>query len=213
MAEYITKEQAIQSLNGLRRQVNECLDNAYNKGYQDGKSDPQKIEPSVNAEIIHDNYIKGQAEGYARGKEDGYKEGYKIGQEELACDKRFDSEHIKKLINKASSEGYENGYRKGFEDGSRHEQEIWKKELKEVQDATTDIGYSRGLEKAWECARKISDMKALELDEIFTTHNDAYIFAHNTISEAIAKINEYEEKKQAEEIKVFGVVFFTREKN
>jgi hypothetical protein len=27
------------SLNGLRRQTNECLENAYNKGYQDGKKD------------------------------------------------------------------------------------------------------------------------------------------------------------------------------
>ena len=28
------------SLNGLRRQLNECIENAYNKGYADGKKEP-----------------------------------------------------------------------------------------------------------------------------------------------------------------------------
>lgn len=52
------------SLNGLRKQTNECLDNAYNKGFEDGK----KWAIDENAKD-HQGY-------YNKGLEDGY-QGYK----------------------------------------------------------------------------------------------------------------------------------------
>lgn len=56
------------SLNGLRRQVSECLDSAYNKGYEDGKKEPTEVK-AVNVEDT-DEYQK----GYKAGVNDGYKE-------------------------------------------------------------------------------------------------------------------------------------------
>ena len=47
------------SLNGLRRQTNECLDNAYNKGYQDGKLD---FEESNGQAEYNNGYKQGIAD-------------------------------------------------------------------------------------------------------------------------------------------------------
>lgn len=53
------------SLNGLRRQTNECLKNAYNKGYEDGKKEPREVK-AVNVEDTSEYQI-----GYKVGYEDG----------------------------------------------------------------------------------------------------------------------------------------------
>lgn len=62
------------SLSGLRRQTNECLDSAYNKGYEDGKADA-----IYNTDMIDE--LK-QVE-YIRGLEDAWKLARKI--EMLTC--------------------------------------------------------------------------------------------------------------------------------
>lgn len=51
------------SLNGLRRQTNECIDNAYRKGYEDGKKEPREV---ANVEDTNEYQI-------------GYKVGYNEG--------------------------------------------------------------------------------------------------------------------------------------
>lgn len=53
------------SLNGLRRQTNECIDNAYRKGYEDGKKEPREV---ANVEDTNEYQI-----GYKVGLEDGNK--------------------------------------------------------------------------------------------------------------------------------------------
>lgn len=55
------------SLNGLRRQLNECIENAYNKGYADGKKEPREVK-AVNVEDTMEYQI-----GYKVGHEDGAK--------------------------------------------------------------------------------------------------------------------------------------------
>jgi hypothetical protein len=56
------------SLNGLRRQTNECLKNAYNKGYEDGKKEPREVK-AVNVEDTSEYQI-GYKVGYADGKKE-----------------------------------------------------------------------------------------------------------------------------------------------
>ena len=51
------------SLNGLRRQLNECIENAYNKGYADGKNEPREVK-AVNVEDTSEYQI-GYKVGYA----------------------------------------------------------------------------------------------------------------------------------------------------
>lgn len=51
------------SLNGLRRQLNECIENAYNKGYADGKKEPREVK-AVNVEDTSEYQI-GYKVGYA----------------------------------------------------------------------------------------------------------------------------------------------------
>ena len=77
-----------------------------------------------------------------------------------------------------------------------------------------DEAYRRGLEDAWEAARKIFGYKIdggipiEELGKVFGYAEDALfctadIIRHNTASEAIAKLKAYEEKQKADdEIKV-----------
>lgn len=77
------------SLNGLRRQTNECLDNAYRKGYQDGKKEPRETEV-VNVEDTNWYQI-------------GYKTGYEDGKKS-ATDENL----------KDHQEFYTNGYTKGY---------------------------------------------------------------------------------------------------
>ena len=64
------------SLSGLRRQTNECLDNAYNKGFEDGK----KCLSDSELERIWENKLdKAKADGYDAGYDTGYNNGLKDG--------------------------------------------------------------------------------------------------------------------------------------
>ena len=83
--------------------------------------------------------------------------------------------------------------------------------------------YQRGLDDAWEAARKIVDMwKRIDSDEILTifgiTERTDYsaiklLFDKQTAAEAIAKLKAYEEKQKADdEIKVGDEVMWYREK-
>ena len=79
----------------------------------------------------------------------------------------------------------------------------------------SDRAYQRGLEDAWEAAKKITldknddvGLSLREMVQIFHTASYDKILKENTASEAIAKINEYEEQqKQDTEIKVGDEVY------
>ena len=60
----------------------------------------------------------------------------------------------------------------------------------------TNAAYRKGLEDAWDCARKISSMDSKTRDEIFDRVITSNIVDENTASEAIEKIRQYEQERQ-----------------
>ena len=111
-------------------------------------------------------------------KDEAYKRGYDDAQEEKASCTEPD-------LGTLAKENFERGYRqRKAEEG------------KEIQEA-----YQRGLNDAWETARKIAINEAsgglslAELDEIFSCDDLAKVFGF-TASEAIERIDKYEQKQQ-----------------
>lgn len=102
-------------------------------------------------------------------------------------------------------EAYDKGYNDGFECG-QHE--------------ATTLEYQRGLNDAWETARRIAMMNVHERATIFfpqaeaVTHEEP--FKTYSVEEAIEKLKAYEERKKAEEeaeIKVGDVLQHKRDHN
>lgn len=68
-----------------------------------------------------------------------------------------------------------------------------------------DEAYERGLNEAWEAAKKIVDipirggLTRMELEELFGCGDCRIAMQQNTASEALAKLRDYEEKKKAED--------------
>lgn len=81
----------------------------------------------------------------------------------------------------------------------------WKKKL--------EAEYQRGLNDAWECARKIVEMADPPYWGVFNEYKND-LFGKISASEAIAKLKSYEEKQKAEdEIKVGDVVMIKQFKH
>ena len=104
----------------------------------------------------------------------------------------------------AFDEGYQEGMQLSIDDAKL--KEAYQKGLADGrnQDAKDfadmyDSGYSEGLKDAWNAARKISSMDSPTRDEVFGLVITSNIFDENTASEAIEKIQQYEQEK--EEIK------------
>lgn len=98
------------------------------------------------------------------------------------------------------SDAYDNGYNEGFECG-QHE--------------ATTLEYQRGLNDAWEAARKISEYSVSDMDDLFDVANwtDIYDFPPEAV---IEKLKAYDEQKKAEEeaeIKVGDVLQHKRDHN
>ncbi|MBP5597201.1 MAG: hypothetical protein J6Y02_17595 [Pseudobutyrivibrio sp.] len=143
------------SLNGLLRQTNECLVNAYNKGYQDGKNEPREVE-EVNVEDTSD-----------------YRIGYKVG--------------------------YEDGKKQAIS------------EIPEIANKENEM-YNEGLENAWKYINKLYQYGLNELQNYFDKTSIPDIICRTSITDIIASINLYEEKKQVEkEIKVGDEIQFDNE--
>ena len=101
-----------------------------------------------------------------------------------------DLEWLTNNVTESTKQAYDKGYDKGYKDA---------KEL-------TDAEYLSGLDKAWECARKILYSIAFggytcgELEKIFDIENmddTVEIFKKFSASEAIDRIKKYEEEKKA----------------
>ena len=108
------------------------------------------------------------------------------------------------LRKEAFDEGYQEGMQLSIDDAKL--KEAYQKGLADGrnQDAKDfadmyDSGYSEGLKDAWNAARKISSMDSPTRDEVFGLVITSNIFDENTASEAIEKIQQYEQEK--EEIK------------
>lgn len=81
----------------------------------------------------------------------------------------------------------ERAYQQGYEDG--------KKENCDCKDNMEDE-YSRGLNEAWETARKIAKLGIDEQKRLFGCFGIYFISHEVSASEAIAKIKEYEEQQK-----------------
>lgn len=79
--------------------------------------------------------------------------------------------------------------------------------LNEETKRSVDEAYQRGLDDAWEAARKIvlnpdeGGISTRNLSAIFGLGTMQYAFTKNSASEAIAKLKAYEEKQAEDEIK------------
>ena len=70
------------------------------------------------------------------------------------------------------------------------------KERLELIDELKQVEYNRGLNDAWELARKICEMGDKDFNNIFGCVHFSDVFCYNTPQEAIAKIEAYEKSKQ-----------------
>lgn len=98
-------------------------------------------------------------------------------------------------IYKEFEKTYEEARKEGYEEADSNQRE------------NAIYAYERGLNDAWECARKLildTGYCATQLQSIFGDKNEHYILKTLTPTEAIAKIKEYEEKQKQtdDEIKV-----------
>ena len=84
-------------------------------------------------------------------------------------------------LEQVRKEGYQQGYEQGYKDG-------YNEPGKNQQEA-----YQRGLNDAWEAARKIANIPYSEEEKVFGSGGWAFIEKH-TASEAIEKIRQYEQE-------------------
>ena len=98
---------------------------------------------------------------------------------------------------KVVDDAYQHGYDKGYKDKTNND---------EVCKELASEAYQRGLNDAWEAAKKIIEMPDPPYWGVFSEYKDD-LFGKITASEAIAKLKAYEEKQKAgEDIKRGDVV-------
>ena len=115
---------------------------------------------------------------------------------------------VRNNIEVLKNEAYQKGYDKGYADKTNND-EVCKQISKDIQDEA----YQRGLDDAWEAARKIADMwTRMDNDELLAIFGITERIGHSTINslfgkqtanEAMLNLEAYEEKQKADdEIKV-----------
>ena len=111
-----------------------------------------------------------------------------------------------------TSADVEEAYNRGYDEGKG---QAWSDEIKkyEIEPEKEREAYQRGVNDAWECAKKIAVDSAFggisvkKLFKIFGTYSYHNVFEKYTPQEAIAKIAEYE--KQKDVIKIGDEVCYT----
>lgn len=95
-------------------------------------------------------------------------------------------------------EVYNQGYYDGYEEGKSEAKLI---ETIDNMNRQYRSGYSKGLEEAWECARKLLYDDSLSRDILTELGADTFcgVIQNCSASEAIAKLKEYEEQKKQSE--------------
>ena len=93
---------------------------------------------------------------------------------------------------------YNQGFSDGYEEGKSEAKLI---ETIDNMNRQYRSGYSKGLEEAWECARKLLFDSSLPRDILTELGADTFcgIIQNCSASEAIEKIKEYEEQKKQSE--------------
>lgn len=97
---------------------------------------------------------------------------------------------------------YDRGYKQGEKDGYRDGQNIEQSNAITTKEEVAKMEYERGLNDAWECARKIvvpiadGGLSYEGLFQMFEHRSTAEILREFSASEVIAKIKKYEEKQK-----------------
>ena len=97
---------------------------------------------------------------------------------------------------------YDRGYKQGEKDGYRDGQNIEQSNAVTTKEEVAKMEYERGLNAAWECARKLilsesyGGLELYEIEKIFGDGNYPGIIRTFSASECMAKIKEYEEKQK-----------------
>ena len=115
--------------------------------------------------------------------EEAYNKGYE--QAKLIWSGKTNEESYQRGL----SEGHDIGYKKGLEDG---------KKAFDLLDAERDSEYQRGLDDAWECAKKLfSTMSETEIEKVFPTEweNGFYGLMQMKPQYAIEKLKSHEDDK------------------
>jgi len=113
-------------------------------------------------------------------------------------------------INEHFGELQDTAYQKGLEEGKKQAKVQAHLDVCHDIERVAHGNYQKGLEDAWEAARKIFGYEidgGIPIDEIGSvfgysenaTFCTADIFRHNTVSETIEKLKAYEEKQKADE--------------
>ncbi len=105
------------------------------------------------------------------------------------------TEGIKRQAQELINQAYVRGFNAGYDEHVTDTKKAWETAEREA--------YQRGLDDAWECARKIFGVKyGYTHDEIIGIYGRRLDAIDLSPSEAIEKIKAYEERKKAEEVKV-----------
>lgn len=97
---------------------------------------------------------------------------------------------LEQIIEEIKNEAYQRG-----------SEDAWKR-IVDVRSKDIECGYNRGLNDAWECARKIAEMKWEDCEKLFELAQLQNIIFDFTAQEAMQKIKDYERKqKWAEQAK------------
>lgn len=126
------------------------------------------------------------------------------------------------VCKRARKEGYEEAdsnqcenavyeYERGYEEGLKRGEDIEQANAAETKKEVAKQNYERGLNDAWECARKIGKVNWLTLKQIGFEIKDKEknpswdVVMEYSASEVITKIKEYEEKQNQTDDKIkFG---------
>lgn len=108
---------------------------------------------------------------------------------------------LENLVRKDIMEQVDEAYQKGLEEG---------KKAFDLLDAKRDSEYQRGLNDAWDCAKRISihphngGMTCTEISAAFGEASATNVFYKCSAQQAIEKLKAYEEKQKAEDKIVVG---------
>ena len=113
---------------------------------------------------------------------------------------------LEDLVRKDIMEQVDEAYQKGVEEG---------KKAFDLLESERNSEYQRGLDDAWECAKKLfSTMSDTEIEKVFPTEweNGFYGLMQMKPQYAIEKLKAYEEK-QSDKIEVRDEVVWTKDEN
>lgn len=131
------------------------IDAAFNIGYRQGYIDGKEAQQQECATALHDienTYIKGQKAEYDR----GFKEGKEAAEEDMS---KYYNKHFNDVVHSSNDDAYQRGYEDGMQSPSsmeyRHGYEAGLQHGQELRVAEADCAYKKGLNAAWETAKKI----------------------------------------------------------